>query len=272
MDEDTMERRFLRDGFVRIEGAFPAGTARECAALLWGRTGCDPQDPATWTEPVHRVGDMAQRPFADAANTPVLHAAFDRLSGPGRWVPRSSLGSFPLRFPHPVEPDDAGWHIDASYEIPGEQAHFTNLRSRGRALLMLFLFTDVTEDDAPTRIRVGSHLDVPPVLSPYGEEGASIFRIAEQVAAVSAHRPPALATGRAGDVFLCHPFLVHAAQPHHGTRPRFMAQPPLYPAAELELERNDGAYSPVETAIRRGLGLEADPLLGEHRTAGASPA
>src|SRR5688572_9729314 len=25
----------------------------------------------------------------------------------------------------------------------------------------------------------------------------------------------------------CHPFLVHAAQPHHGTEPRFMAQPPL---------------------------------------------
>ena len=67
--------------------------------------------------------------------------------------------------------------------------------------------------------------------------------------------PDRLATGRAGDVFLCHPFLVHAAQPHHGSRPRFMAQPPLYPAVQVDPERADGAYSPVETAIRRGLGL-----------------
>ena len=75
--------------------------------------------------------------------------------------------------------------------------------------------------------------------------------------AASAHRPLALATGSPGDVFLCHPFLVHAAQPHHGTRPRFMAQPPLMPAAPYELERADGAYSPVEIAIRLGLGQDA---------------
>jgi hypothetical protein len=55
---------------------------------------------------------------------------------------------------------------------------------------------------------------------------------------------------------LCHPFLVHAAQPHRGTRPRFMAQPPLLPAAgELELARDDGHYAPVEIAIRRAIGL-----------------
>jgi hypothetical protein len=41
--------------------------------------------------------------------------------------------------------------------------------------------------------------------------------------------PLALATGRAGDVYLCHPFLVHAAQRHRARRhgPRFVAQPPV---------------------------------------------
>lgn len=38
---------------------------------------------------------------------------------------------------------------------------------------MLFLFSDVGEDDAPTRIRVGSHLDVPAALAPAGDEGMS---------------------------------------------------------------------------------------------------
>ncbi|MGV4987409.1 phytanoyl-CoA dioxygenase family protein [Streptomyces sp. NRAIS4] len=251
---DDLVTSFLTEGFVKIEGAFPPRVAADCARLLWRETGYDPDDPGTWQEPVVRVNGMAQGPFAAAANSPALHEAFDLLVGEGRWEPRYSLGTFPLRFPHTVEPDDAGWHIEGSYLPEGEQWYFANLRSRDRALLMLFLFSEVTEADAPTRIRVGSHLDVPPLLEPYGEAGASILELGPQVDRASAHRPLAYATGRPGDVYLCHPFLVHAAQPHHGTRPRFMAQPPLSSAVPYELERPGGTYSPVELAIRRGLG------------------
>jgi ectoine hydroxylase-related dioxygenase (phytanoyl-CoA dioxygenase family) len=119
---------------------------------------------------------------------------------------------------------------------------------------MLFLFSDVDEDDAPTRIRVGSHLDIPRLLEPAGVAGMSFLDLATELDK-TAHRPVALATGDAGTVYLCHPFLVHAAQPHRGSEPRFMAQPPLYPAEELRLHRDDGSYSPVEVAIRLGLGL-----------------
>jgi hypothetical protein len=66
----------------------------------------------------------------------------------------------------------------------------------------------------------------------------------------------ALAVGRAGTVYLCHPFLLHAAQPHRGRTPKFMAQPPLSPRVPFELTRVDGDYSPVERAIRIGLGME----------------
>jgi hypothetical protein len=51
--------------------------------------------------------------------------------------------------------------------------------------------------------------------------------------------------------------LIHAAQKHRGQEPRFMAQPPLDPAAPLELRRADGVYSPVELAVLRGLGTPA---------------
>ncbi|MFI5752275.1 phytanoyl-CoA dioxygenase family protein [Streptomyces sp. NPDC051644] len=256
MDDTTLVSRFLRDGFVKLEGAVAPRVAADCARLLWRETGCDPDDPATWTQPVHWVAGMAQGPFAAAPNSPSLQRAYDLLVGAGRWEPRYSLGTFPLRFPHEEEPDDAGWHIEGSYLPEGESWYFTNLRSRGRALLMLFLFSEVGAEDAPTRIRVGSHVDVPKVLEKYGEDGASGLALAPDLVAASDHRPLALATGSPGDVFLCHPFLVHAAQPHHGVRPRFMAQPPLMPAAPYELERADGAYSPVEIAIRRGLGQD----------------
>ena len=71
--------------------------------------------------------------------------------------------------------------------------------------------------------------------------------------ATALERPEALATGEAGTVYLCHPFLLHAAQMHHGAAPRFMAQPPLPPAEPFRLDREDGTYSPVEIAIRLAL-------------------
>src|SRR5581483_10195833 len=102
-----------------------------------------------------------------------------------------------------------------------------NVYSRGRALLMLFLFSDVGETDAPTRIRIGSHLIVARLLAPAGEAGMSMIEISQSAESATVGLPEVTATGPAGTVYLCHPFLLHAAQPHRGISPRFMAQPPL---------------------------------------------
>jgi hypothetical protein len=118
---------------------------------------------------------------------------------------------------------------------------------------MLFLFSDVGENDAPTRIRVGSHLHVPELLAPAGEEGLSATELGIAAARLTSAMPEATATGTAGTVYLCHPFLVHAAQPHHGGTPRFLAQPPLIPMMPFELTQCDGDYSLVEKAILLGL-------------------
>ncbi|WP_330183778.1 phytanoyl-CoA dioxygenase family protein [Nocardia sp. NBC_01503] len=240
---------------MKVEQAFPREVADAGRAFLWRETGCDPDDPTTWTQPVIRLVGYGDEPFRQAATAPALQEACDQLVGKGAWVPRKGLGGFPIRFPSAESPGDDGWHIDASFpgEDPADYAKWRiNLYSKGRALLMLFLFSDVTAEDAPTRIRVGSHLRLPKVLAPYGEPGAAMFDLLDTYAAASG-LPQALATGGAGDVYLCHPFLVHAAQPHHGRTPRFMAQPPLELREPCVLDRPDGAYSPVEQAIRLGL-------------------
>ena len=255
---DAQIQQFMRDGFVRIDAAFPRELAVQGRSILWRDTGCDEADLKTWTKPVIWLGMYGQEPFAQAANTPVLHKAFDQLVGPACWRPRMDLGTFPIRFPSPDDPGDTGWHIDASFPPEtGDQNDFLNWRinvtSKGRALLMLFLFSDVGEDDAPTRIRAGSHLHVARMLAPAGESGLSLRELATNGFAYTAARQEVLATGEAGTVYLCHPFLVHAAQPHRGTRPRFLAQPPLLPGQPFLLDRADGAYSPVEQAIRIAL-------------------
>jgi len=110
---EIQEKQFLHSGFAKLENAFPArAVAEETCAILWRESGCDPINPATWTRPVVRIGDCAQEPFRKAANTPALHAAFYQLVGAGRWIPRESLGGFPIRFPHRGDPGDTGWHAD----------------------------------------------------------------------------------------------------------------------------------------------------------------
>ena len=224
--------QFIADGFVRLDEAFPRAFADEARRILWKATGCDPDDRSTWTKPVIRLGMFTQPPFVDAANTPRLHAAYDQLVGAGRWRRPMAMGTFPVRFPSPDDPGDTGWHVDMSFgtELPDFMSWRVNIHSKGRALLMLFLFSDVAEDDAPTRIRVGSHVDMAQQLAPAGEPGLTLGELAADGFASSAHRRVVNATGEAGTVYLCHPFLVHAAQVHRGTRPRFLAQPPLLPA------------------------------------------
>ena len=66
-------------------------------------------------------------------------------------------------------------------------------------------------------------------------------------------RPRARATGQAGDVYVCHPFLVHRATwPHLGSRPRMIAQPEIAHYEPFAL-RDDPDVCVVERAILRGL-------------------
>lgn len=170
----------------------------------------------------------------------------DQLIGEGRWWRREGVGgTIPVRFPSADDPGDAGWHIEARYERGGEW--HVNIRSRRRGLLALYLLSDVDEASAPTRIRPGSHVGAARVLAPAGDDGMPWLEAARAAAEATGHLPTVLATGRAGDVFLCHPFLVHAASwPHTGRLPRIMAQPGVALHDQFPLR---DPLSPVEQGI-----------------------
>jgi hypothetical protein len=247
-------RDFIEDGFIKIENAFSTHLAERCREELWKDIGLSPDRPDAWTEPVVRVGFKASPPFVEAANTPLLHQAYDQLVGEGRWLPPKGLGTFPVRFPSTASPGDHGWHVDVSFgtDTPDFMEWRANVKSSGRALLMLFLLSDVGPDDAPTRIRKGSHVAIARELLPYGDAGATLRQLSAAGYASTEECDVALATGAAGTVYLCHPFLVHAAQSHRGERPRFMAQPPLLPKCEFDTALPP---SPVQIAIRQACGL-----------------
>jgi hypothetical protein len=247
--------QFIHEGFVRIENVFSAATAAAARDILWKDLPFNRTDPNTWTAPVVRLGMYTQPPFLNSVNSPALHNIFNQLIGIDKWVRCQSVGTFPVRFPAHEQPNDTGKHVDVSFPGTDPSNYFewrANIRSKGRALLMLVLYSDVSEADAPTIVYKGSHIDIARMLAPYGDEGLSFMDIASRLNTLPQHEE-ALATGRAGTIYLCHPFLVHSAQPHRGMEPKFMAQPPLLLKNELTIADATSGYAPVEEAIRQAL-------------------
>lgn len=247
---------FIANGLVAVRAAFPIDVAARCRDVVWqelAARGVDRHDRKTWRSPVVRIPCPEGGPFVDAGTAPALWEAYDQLIGAGRWGRRRGVGgAIPVRFPSEDDPGDAGWHIDTSFPADGDW--WANVRTRDRGLLALFLFTDVAESDAPTRVLVGSHLDVARALEPAGDRGLTIAGVLERLGPRVFERDIALVTGTAGDVYLCHPFTVHAASwPHRGDRPRMMAQPGVFLKVPYALTDAAGA-PPVERAILRALG------------------
>jgi hypothetical protein len=245
---------FIRDGYVALRGAVDAGTVAACQERIWAslaERGIHGDDSASWPT-VAQIDDLGAGPFAAAGMSPALRMAYDELIGPGRWRSPVDVGAaIVVRFPS-EDRANAGYHIEGSFD-GREGSHVrVNIRSRARGLLALFLLTDTGPDDAPTRLISGSHLAVPEFLAPYGEEGADsdaeFWRPSVLCRAVT-H-----ATGSAGDVFLCHPFVVHTATwPHRGTMPRMIAQPAVHVADGFAVDGSDP--SPVARAIVAGMAM-----------------
>ena len=68
----TRNQVLSNDGFIRLDNAFPKEIADECRAILWEVSGCDPNNPNTWTQPLIRIGELGDEPFKKAANNSLL--------------------------------------------------------------------------------------------------------------------------------------------------------------------------------------------------------
>jgi hypothetical protein len=234
-------RRFVADGFVKIEGVVPRTVGDEARALLWRQIGLSPDDPSGWIKPVVWAADLTgEGPFGQIMSSPRLSAALDAVAGPGGWVPRGVVGNIPIRFPNVAPADDRGWHIDSNTMRPDGG---WGVSGRPQTLLLLILLSDVGPHDAPTRIRAGSQRDVVKILDERVLESIEAGPLVDQA---SRERPLAHATGVPGDVYVVHPFTVHAAQEHLGSEPRFMAQLPLMLTEALA----PGAGSALGQAVR----------------------
>lgn len=213
---------FATNGYLTVEQAVPRAVADAAREMLWHRIGLSPEAPDRWTAPVVWASDLTgEGPFGVIARSAVLAAVLDRICGVGGWSPRDALGNIPVRFPVSPPDDDRGWHVDAN--TPQSNGSWA-VTGRPHTVLLLTLLSEVGEDDAPTWIRAGSHRDVGALLGP---DPVDLHQMGRLVDGASEGRPVVLATGEPGDMYVVHPFTVHAADAHRGEAPRFMAQSPI---------------------------------------------
>ncbi|KAE8908434.1 hypothetical protein PF005_g13291 [Phytophthora fragariae] len=250
LDQESINS-FVRNGFVLLPRAFPQSTADKCRQLIWSRLGQDgiTPDPTTWVER-HGIPELYTKEDDSTWGqvvTPRLKQAMDQLCGDGRWED-FGLGWWMVTFPGQTEPPwgAAGkWHVDgASY-----QHHVDSLES---GLLLIFLFSDIGPGEGGTALSVGSHKWVARLLEknePRGMKGGAVSYQARQFR----RREVVEVNGKAGDVVLVHPFLLHARSKNLGQKGvesvRIMCNPNVRLHHKMRLDRADGAYSPVEQAI-----------------------
>jgi hypothetical protein len=249
---------FIERGFVKVEAAFPHKAALELQDYLWERMeateGIVREDPTTWKKDWVTIGSkhLDFTRFA-VCETTRLRDAIDDLVGEKGWQGRPGWGSCPVNFtlgrneawtvPH------EGWHWDCTAFGEG-----VNIPLPGQALLAFPHFSDVAPRSGGTLLLDGSHILSTRFFRDISADGRHRLRgAATREAFEKPHRWFAQLCGhlsfegdriqrfmeegdeiegvpmrvteitcQAGDVFLCHPFLYHAASQNHSGRPRFM--------------------------------------------------
>ncbi len=246
---------FLEYGYIKLERTFPAGEAERLVERAWVRLGYDADDPSTWAEPRIHMPGVERMDVADFAPG-VWAAVCDLLGGADRIVqPYNWSDGFVVNLGigadepwQPASPESSGWHKDGDFFL-----HFLDSPEQG--LLTIVLWSDVVHRGGPTFIATDS---VPVVARHLAEHPDGIepggFPFKELIRECSRFEE---ATGNVGDVYLMHPYILHAASQNVLRRPRFITNPPVHLKEPMRFNRQDAnEHSPVERAVLRSLGVE----------------
>ncbi|MET9021280.1 phytanoyl-CoA dioxygenase family protein [Actinopolymorpha sp. NPDC004070] len=252
---DEQAQAFLEQGFVVIHDCFTPEAAAEYTDQVWTRLGYDPDDQSTWEQssihmPTHRRIDV--REFAPKA----WQAACDLLGGEDRVAKPYSWGDgFIVNLwegeDRPWTPASAaapGWHKDGDFF-----RHFLDSPEQG--LLTLVLWSDVRHRGGATFVAADS---VGPVARYLAERPGGVLPTEfDTPSLVGQCQNFVEATGRVGDVFLLHPYVLHAKAQNLLRVPRLITNPPVHLAEPMRFDREDPAdFSLVERAVLRGLGVD----------------
>jgi len=249
-------RQFLSDGLLCVRGAIPRERVDAWASQVWTRLGYSEKDPATWEQsrihmPTHQrlpVEELSPRAWAAICD---LCGGAERVKRPSTWGDGFivNLGADDhAETWQPPSPESGGWHKDGDWF-----KHFLDSPEQG--LLTIVLWSDVHPRGGATFVAQDSVPVVARFLAQHPEgvlPGGFDFK---KMIAECSHF--AEATGEAGDVYLIHPYLLHASSRNALRLPRLITNPAVLLAEPMRFDREDpGGFSLVEMAVLEGLGVE----------------
>lgn len=250
-------QHFLEHNHIVLENAFPREAAAEWVADAFARGGVDPANPATYESGISFFGKKSGvkrlvdvREFAPD----VWNACCDLVGGEERIDdPYAWSDSFVVNFPSPTPQD---WnppdHAQGSWHIDGNFNHFLDSPEMG--LFVLVLWKDIEPRGGGTAVALDS---VGPVArrilaNPWGL-GANRFKDNLNQQCRRFH----YIHGRAGTVYLMHPFMLHSVTQNLSRTPRVISNPHPRLSEPMRFDRaNPEEFSWVEWATLRALGLE----------------
>jgi hypothetical protein len=250
---------FLEFGYIKVPAAVPRSVCEQAERDAFRRLGFDMEDQSTWSMP--RIHMPADRHFPVDEVSPVLYEKMCALVGgahklqhPCHWSDAYivNVGERAEEAWQPAGPDCPGWHVDGDFFL-----HF--LDSPEQALLVVVLWTDVVHQGGPTYLAT----DSVPVIAKYlaaHPEGVEPngFDFKARIRECSRF---AEATGEAGDVYLIHPFTLHAVSQNVLRRRRIITNPTVVLNAPMRLDLPLDELSWVERKTVNALGGEPFPFV-----------
>ena len=248
---DAEIEHFLQFGFIRVPGCIDRDFCAEQVRLGWQRSGYDRSVPSTWARDRLHLSNKLYWPVAEVA--PKAAAAIAQLCGgverihPSQWSDAFII-NFNIGADQPwaePSPTTVGWHKDGDFF-----KHF--LDSPEQALLTIVIWQDVASHGGATFIAADSVGPVARHLAAH-PQGCSPNDFGQLIHSCRDFRE---AEGHAGDVYLLHPFMLHASSPNHSGIARFITNPPVHYREPMDFQKPPAEQSPVECAILRQLGVE----------------
>lgn len=266
---DEQVQSFLDKGYLVVRDAVNLDISNRWIEQAYDRLGYSKTDKSTWQKDIVWMDHFNKLPVREIAPK-AWDALLDVVGGEDR-IETQVMGiegghfttinsfiwsdSFIVNFrrgaDQPWQPPSAnvgGWHKDGSYF-----RHFID--SREQALLPIVCWSDMRHQGGGTFIAPDSVRLMAKFLAAHPEGvHPRDFRFQEMIAQCTQFEE---VTGKAGDFFILHPFMLHASSQNVLGIPRFMSNPPMVLKEPMNLNReNAEEFSLLEKATLHYLGVD----------------
>ena len=257
VDARSVVEELARTGVVKLERAFSADDAARMRDVVWNelsrRYQIERGDPSTWNrhEPTGLKSTKKSLTFAPICG-PVVAVVLDELFGAGRWERPKQYGNVLVTMPNATEwrvPHEI-WHADFPPTLPADRitvvkvwALFDDVEAGGggtpqlagsHALFARYLAH--TDERDYERVKLGflrSHPWLKELSNDNGDPERNAVFMDQPTLIDGVLLRVIECTGKAGDVYVTHPWTFHSIAANATERPRLMRSAAIWRSARV---------------------------------------